>query len=139
LLRSLTIPDERASEDRHPEEVCFAFSPDGALLAAGTENETGRVLRPLRLWDLRTGKEVLPFGDDRGRIGEVAFSPDGRTIATADAELGTISLWDSLTGKRTRRMETDQWRIFGLVFTPNGKKLVSAGENGTILVWNVSR
>ncbi|HEY8503669.1 MAG TPA: hypothetical protein VIL46_03750, partial [Gemmataceae bacterium] len=67
----------------------LAFSPDGRLLAAGGTRPGGAV----RLWELRSGKEVHAFAGHRGGVERLAFSPDGRLLASAGGE-GTVLVWD---------------------------------------------
>ena len=81
---------------------CLAFSPDGKLLAGGCgvgEQEQKRPPGTAHLWDVRTGalKGTLKgHGDD---VTAVAFSPDGKTLATASRDQ-TVKLWYSSPGIR---------------------------------------
>src|SRR5262245_23960436 len=61
---------------------------------------------------------VLPYRAD-GPIACMAFSPDGKTIATGGYS-GDIYVWDSTTGNRLRRIDTSQQWIFCLAFAPDG-------------------
>jgi RNA polymerase sigma factor (sigma-70 family) len=106
-----------------------AFSPDGKTLASGSESA-------VRLWDVATGKERLPGGDpgaaglcwgsnDSG-VWSVAFSPDGKTLATRSRHRA-VQLWQAATGKEVRRLGPQHLGNWGnVVFSPDGKTVVAA-------------
>jgi WD40 repeat protein len=72
----------------------FAVSPDGSSIALGGNSERGEPggASAARAWDTSTGKELWRIGHDR-TVNEVAFSPDGKYVATADWE-GTAKIVD---------------------------------------------
>jgi WD40 repeat protein len=57
-----------------------AFSPDGALLATGSHDNTAR------LWNVATGQAVRTLTGHTGAVFGVAFSPDGTLLATSSGD-----------------------------------------------------
>jgi WD40 repeat protein len=67
-----------------------AFSHDGARLACGQR-------RQVKLYDVRTGKELLAFVAHADNVGHVAFSPDGKRLATTSTD-NAVRVSDATTG-----------------------------------------
>lgn len=108
-----------------------AFSPDGRMLASGSESI-------LTLWDLSSGGRptILQHSD---RVLNVCFSPDGHTLAVATSQ-GTTRLLDTHTcqwGREFRNQE-DLDAILSVAFSPDARLLATAGTDRVIRLWDVA-
>lgn len=84
-------------------------------------------------------KAKLRIGTTRFRHGDTvtaaAFSPDGRTIATASRD-GTLSLWESESGKERIRFRGHTGAVLAVAFS-GGERLISGGADGTVRFWRI--
>jgi WD40 repeat protein len=107
-----------------------AFSPaDGSLAATG--------MATLHRWRPAEGASLPPEvwrGEDSKAVA-LAFAPDG-TLALAGRD-NVIRLWRPDGAREVGRFTGHLTRIHALVFTPDGKSLVSASDDGTIMIWDV--
>jgi WD40 repeat protein/serine/threonine protein kinase len=120
-----------------------AFSPDGQRLATAAGIERGAWGIPkittevtTGVWDAQTGEEILALKGKTGSAVSVAFSPDGRRLATG-SEDGTTKLWDARSGQELLRLNGHTDRVRTVVFSPDGRRLATASWDGTTKVWDV--
>src|ERR1051326_3983564 len=125
------LPDgaiARLGTERRRHGHCFAFSPDGKILATARE-------RTVWLWDMSTHKEICQFSLElKDPVLSLQFSPDNKKLAAIGDYGNDAEVWDVADGKRlfgVRYPEEHQSETFllspsGCAFTPDGKTLLTA-------------
>ena len=112
---------------------CLAISADGRYLATG--DGSARAV----LWEAQTGAVVREFKGHTKWVAAVAFSPDGRRLATVGYADRFIKLWDTETGQEIRTLTGHEGDIKAVCFSPDGRLLASAGFDSAagIRLWEV--
>jgi hypothetical protein len=112
--------------------TALAYSPDGATVAVGYAYGG----RQLSFWDPATGREKWRLGQTVPSIDYLAFSPDGRFLASTGRG-DIIRIWEVATGKQVYRLDPGEDDTGKLAYVPDGRRLVSKGWL-TVLVWDVT-
>jgi WD40 repeat protein len=107
----------------------LAFSPDGLTLVTAHDGTD------LRCWDVKERKELRRFGPKGATC--VAFSPDGKAIATATFSDPSIVLWRVESGEMMRRFKGHSTSTVALSFSPDGRTVAAGSLGGTIRLWDV--
>jgi RNA polymerase sigma factor (sigma-70 family) len=114
----------------------LAFSADGRLLVAAGQ---GRRDEPsaVKVWDVIGRQERYSFDGGPKGVWSVAFSGDGRTLATG-ANDGTLSLWELAGGKQRHQFKGHECGIRSLAFSPDGRLLAASSGEAPVYVWDVA-
>ncbi len=123
----------------------LSFSPDGKLLASGSLDSTAGI------WNVDSG-ESIQIIESKGfartwknkiiidpinvPVTAVAFSPDGKHLATGGAGR-IINIWNASNGKSVSTMQGHTMSVTDLEFSPDGKYLASSSLDRTIRLWSL--
>jgi WD40 repeat protein len=113
------------------EVVAVRFAADGKLAALVVADRKDHVLR---LHDVATGATVATLRGHTDTVWAVAFSPDGRTLATAGRDR-TVRLWDPVTGDSRGVLRGHPGEIYRLAFRPDSRALVALSIGGDVSLW----
>ncbi|KAK4456332.1 WD40-repeat-containing domain protein, partial [Cladorrhinum samala] len=97
----------------------------------------GSLDNTIRLWDAATGTHQQTLEGHSGYVYTVAFSPDGKTLASG-SEDNTIRLWDAATGTHQQTLEGHSGSVWAVAFSPDGKTLASGSDDDTIRLWDAA-
>jgi hypothetical protein len=107
-----------------------ALTPDGKRAVSASFDTT------LKVWDLRSGRELRTLEGHSGAVTGVALTPDGKCAVSASFDT-TLKVWDLESGWPLCTLEGHSENVNGVALTPDGKRAVSASDDYTLRVWDL--
>ena len=123
--------------------MCIAFSPDGRHIASGSfiPNlfDKQKSLGSVKIWDAETGETVLTFEKQTGVLLSLAYSPDGKRIASSSInEDHSFVVWDARTGEVIQTLHGHASHVHRLRYSPDGRLIASASTDGSVKLWDAA-
>jgi WD40 repeat protein len=128
-LWEITRPDRQVYPPLKTGVLAIALSADGRTLAA-TEDWA------VRLWNTADKQEQTTLVGHKGRVSSLAFSPDGRTLASGSWDK-RVTFWDVASGRARQTYDWDIGGVRTVAFSPDGLLAAAAGDSGRVVVWDV--
>jgi WD40 repeat protein len=112
-----------------------AYSADGKIVASASSDNT------IRLWDVKSGRELRSLRGHTYSVSHIAFSPDGNILASGSLD-GSIRLWNLATGRVSKTLRGHTEKVRSIAFSPNGKNIVSCASGiineTSLILWDVA-
>jgi len=141
-VRVLELPSgkvrHRFEAHKGKQVLAMAISPDGKTLATGGFEQTAR------LWSLESGKQIAELGGHRGVVTAVAWSNDGRLLATGERH-GSFHVWDTNDSNRQIAKTTAHsdgrlgFSVTALAFSADSKRITSGSYDKSIKIWTLPK
>ncbi len=110
----------------------LAFSPDSMRLAA--------VVQDPKVWDATTGKFLATLLGHAGEVHGIAFSPDGKHLASTASD-GNVKMWDvssgRISGEQPLTLYGNMGSLFPVTFSSDSRRVITSGLSGLVQVWAV--
>ncbi len=110
----------------------LAWNTKGTVLAS---NSGDQISQSAILWDVATGKHQAVLSGHQAQIYGLAWSPDGKTLATGSWD-STAAVWDATTGMRIVTLRGHTGKIFDVAWSPDGRTIATGADDNQVILWD---
>jgi serine/threonine protein kinase/WD40 repeat protein len=110
----------------------LAMAPNGRLIAGGSWDGS------IRVWSTSSLRPPRAFRAHAGRVTSIALAPGERPLLASAGRDGAIKLWDLGAVRHVRLLRGHTGPVRAVGFVDAGRRLISAGDDGVIVVWNIA-
>ncbi|KAK6810480.1 hypothetical protein RU639_013746 [Aspergillus parasiticus] len=113
----------------------LVFAPAQSIVKKTFFSEIGIQIQRLPVLEDYWSPNLQTLEGHLDSVNSVAFSPDGRTLASGSLDR-TIKLWDTTTGIERQTLEGHSGWVYSVAFSPDGRTLASGSADRTIKLWD---
>jgi eukaryotic-like serine/threonine-protein kinase len=106
-----------------------AYSPDGSRIATASGDKTARI------WDARSGAQLVVLTGHEDIVNSAGYSPDGMRVLTASNDK-TARIWDAHTGAQLAVLRGHDDSVESARYSPDGAQIVTASDDRTVCIWD---
>ncbi len=110
----------------------ISYSPDGKILASGSEDNT------IKLWSMPEGKLIKVLKGHYKYVSSMCFSPDGKILISGGADK-KINFWEVSDGKLLKSLSEHKESIKSISISPDGNMLASSGADQISNFWSIPK
>jgi serine/threonine protein kinase/WD40 repeat protein len=137
VLLPIASGEQRIVLGRQSGTTALAFSPNGAVLAAAFDHAFAPAADLTTvLWDVTRREQLGVLRGHRGRVTDVAFSPDGEWIATGSFDY-TTRIWEARTGQNVAILHGSSIAVFAARWSPTGDYL-AVSDSREVFVFKIA-
>ncbi|OCK96077.1 putative G-protein beta WD 40 repeat-containing protein [Cenococcum geophilum 1.58] len=129
--------DRVGATSRRRSQAAPARSTASHSRPTASRSRRGQVIGPSSYGDATTGDLQKMLAGDSGWVHAVAFSPDGKQIASGSSDW-TIKLWDAMTGDLQKTLAGHSGWVHAFAFSPDSKQIASGSSDETIKLWDAT-